>query len=175
MAQRAKTVTLRLAMKTLMRSDQTGYTLIEILIVIAIISIVAAVATLSIHFNHKKQMESLAHHLVSLILLSEEEAILHPAVLGLAFTSHTYQVYRYEEKNHSWQPLTNKVFRAETLPDKVQITLTIQDKIIPANGKPQLIISSSGDLPAFTIDIGDFDETPLYQVNGEENGNVYAK
>jgi general secretion pathway protein H len=158
-----------------MRNSSNGYTLLEVLIVILIISIVATVASMTIHFNKNKQMETLAHEIANLITLAEEEAIARPAVLGLAFTSHQFQFFIYQENNHAWQPLTNKVFRARTIPNDVQMTLTIHNTIIPNEGKPALIISTSGDIPAFTISIGKTEQKPLYQVVGEANGKVYAK
>ena len=158
-----------------MQMRNKGFTLIEILIVIVIISIVASVATLTIHFNRNKQMETLANQLVDLINLAEEEAILRPAVLGLALTANSFQIYSYQEKDHAWEPLKNHVFRAREIPDHMQIVLKIHNKIIPANGIPQLIISQSGDIPAFILSIGQAKQPPLYQVIGEESGNVYAK
>lgn len=157
------------------KSRHKGFTLIEILIVIAIISIVASVATLTIHFNQSKQMEGIAQNLKNLITLAEEEAILRPAILGLAFSENHFQVYKYQENTKTWQSLPNKVFQKHNIPDKTHITLKIHNKEIPANGIPQLIISSNGDIPAFTISIAKNGESPSYEVIGEESGNVYVK
>lgn len=156
-------------------AGMSGFTLIEVLIVIVIISIVSGVATLTIHFNHNKQLETFAHTLSNQIILAEEEAILRPAVLGLGFSANTVQFYQYKEKDHTWQPLNNKLFNAKNIPEKTEITLKIDNKTTPADGKPKIIISSSGDIPAFVISIGNPGDKPLYQVIGEANGNVYAK
>jgi general secretion pathway protein H len=152
-----------------------GFTLIEILIVIVIISVISTVAMLSIHFNRNKQLETLANTLANLITLAEEEAMLRPAVLGLVFTPHSYQFYIYQENNHTWQPLPNRVFRATAIPDDTQITLKIHGQNIPTDGQHQLIISTSGDIPDFTISIGKSDQAPLYQVIGKESGDVHVK
>lgn len=157
------------------RGGMNGFTLMEILIVIVIISIVASVATLTIHFNQNKQMESLAHQLVNQISLAQEEAMLRPIVLGIAINRNSIQFYSYNEQNSTWQLEKHNYFRVRSIPDNTVIHLKINDKSIPEDGKPHLIISSNGEIPSFIIAIGKPDEEPLYQVIGEENGNVYAK
>jgi general secretion pathway protein H len=158
----------------LMQSKTAGFTLVEVLIVIVIISIVASITMLSIHFNHNKQIESLAQNIAGLITLAEEEAMLRPCVLGLAFTTDHYQLYSYDENNHHWQPLSSHIFNAQPIPKDTQITLKIHDKIISAEGKPYLIISPSGDIPAFTILIGKLNQEPLYQIIGKESGETHV-
>ncbi len=157
-----------------MQSKTAGFTLIEVLIVIVIISIVASITMLSIHFNRNKQIESLAQNIAGLITLAEEEAMLRPGVLGLAFTTDHYQLYSYDENNHRWQSLSSHIFNAQPIPEDTQITLKIHDKIIPAEGKPYLIISPSGDIPAFTILIGKLNQEPLYQIIGKESGETHV-
>lgn len=153
----------------------SGFTLIEILVVIVIISIVSSVATLTIHFNRNKQLETLAHQLRNAINLAEEEALLRPAILGMAFTKQHWQFYQYQEKTHQWLALSNKTLRSTSIPEYAQISVKIQGKLIPLDGKPRLIISSNGDIPAFIIALSKQNEDPLYEVIGEEGGNVYAK
>lgn len=157
------------------RGELKGFTLIEVLIVIVIISIVTSVATLTIHFNRNKQLESFAHTLANQITLAEQEAMLRPAILGLALNTKSIQFFIFRDKDHSWQPIDNKVFHPRNIPEKTQVTLSIDNQSTPADGKPRLIITSSGEIPAFTISIGVQDEKPLYRVIGETNGNVYVK
>lgn len=152
-----------------------GYTLIEILIVIVIISIVASVATLTIHFNRNKQIEAFANQLTDLISLAENDAMLRDTVFGVAITPKAVQFFEWDEKNHAWQASTEKVFRDKNLLDEMQVALTIHQDTIPLDGKPHLIISPSGDLPAFTLALGNKNQAPLYEVIGEENGRVHAQ
>jgi general secretion pathway protein H len=77
------------------RRDFSGFTLIEILIVIVIISIVGGAALLTISNNKNKQLQTAAHQLAATLLVAEEEAMLRPATLGLAFTPSTFQFYQY--------------------------------------------------------------------------------
>lgn len=157
------------------QQNNNGFTLIEILIVMIIISIVAGIAMITIHTNQRKQSETLAHLLVNTIQLAEQEAMLRPATLGLAFTPKNFQFYIIEhdkEKNiDKWQPLS-KPLGSYKIPDDTKITLNIHDETVPANGEPKLIITPSNDLTPFVILIGKQGQTPYYQITGKANGEV---
>jgi general secretion pathway protein H len=153
-----------------------GFTLIEILIVIVIISIASSMAVLTISHNQKKQIETLTNSLTRLIVLAEEEAMLRPATLGLAFTPGRFQFFQYQDhrtKNQSrWLALTDKLFGPHDLPKNIQITLKVQNKEASLNGKPQIIFSMSGDITPFRIFIGKQDAPPDYIITGFANGAV---
>lgn len=157
-----------------------GYTLIEILIVMLIISIVGASAVLSISVNQTTRFKNLAHEITNLLTLGEEQALLQAAVYGLAFTDKSFQFYQFDAnaKDHPWQPLTDKVLGLHTIPDGVQITVKVRDKIMhlaknpQAPQQPQLIISTSGDIIPFTILIGQTDKPPRFQIIGNANGSI---
>ncbi len=152
-----------------------GFTLIEILIVIVIISIVSSIAMLTIHFNYNKQLETFTQNLARLITLSEEEALVRSTTIGLAFTSHTFQFYEYNENTHTWQNLTHKIFQPHPILANTQLQLILNNKTMPADGKPHLIISSNGDTSAFVIEAGKPAEKPLYSIIGNEAGEIHVK
>jgi general secretion pathway protein H len=151
-------------------------TLIEILIVMVIISIVAGVAVVTITQNQHRDFTLLAKQLANTVALAEEEAMLKPATLGLAFTPDTFQFYRFERdpktKKNSWQPIEAGPLKLKHLPPKTTLTIKVLDKTIPKDGKPHIIISSGGDLVPFTILIGKTADNPYYQITGNANGEV---
>lgn len=160
-------------------NTKQGFTLIEILIVIVIISIVSGIAALTLSRNQQKQYEYLANNLAHIITLAEEEAMLRPATLGLAFTSHSFQFFEYHNKADKnaihWQPLTDSIFGLHHISKNIEIILFVQNKKIDLNGKPQVIISTSGDIAPFTIWLGRKDQPPSYEVIGYPNGNVISR
>ena len=88
-----------------------GFTLIEILIVIVIISITAGVAVMTLSMNQHKKFELVSQRMVNLILLAEEEAMLRSVILGFTVSAHSFQFYEYQHdaqsnENH-WQAVTN--------------------------------------------------------------------
>lgn len=151
-----------------------GFTLIEILIVLLIISIVASVASLSIHFNRKKQMEMLATQIAHVIQLAQNDSLLRSQVLGIALTNHSLKFFNYDEKNQKWILTPEKVFHEKIFSDGLMMTLKIQHKTIPIDAEPHLIISANGDFPNFEMDVGEKNQPATYKVIGKESGEVYV-
>ncbi|HSW70248.1 MAG TPA: type II secretion system minor pseudopilin GspH [Gammaproteobacteria bacterium] len=156
-----------------------GFTLIELLIVMIIISITASIAVITISANPRKQYETFATELTNTILLAEQEAMLRPATLGLGFTSHSYQFYIREQNPEThetiWSPLSQTGFKEHKFPSNMQLTLKINNEIVPPNAEPALIIPPSNDLTPFVILIGKYQEKPYYQIIGKANGEVSSE
>lgn len=146
-----------------------GFTLIEILIVMVIISIVAGVAVLTITTNKNKNIEDFTKQLVNTITLSEQEAMLRPATLGIAFTPDSFQFFQFDKK---WILLTDKIYQKHNFPPDMTLTLKVQNKAAPLDGKPYLIISSNGDVSPFVILIGKHNQAPMYIITGDTSGNI---
>lgn len=163
---------------TLGLQKQLGFTLIEVLVVMLIISIVGAATLLTISHNQNSRLENFSRQLTSLITLAEEEAMLEPAVLGLQFTNDTLQFFRYQEadakQNAAWQPVTNSVLGSRRLPKNAQLILKVNGEQFSAEKtkEPPIIISTNGDLTPFVILIGEKNSAPRYQVTGAEDGSV---
>jgi prepilin-type N-terminal cleavage/methylation domain-containing protein len=161
--------------------SKRGYTLIEILIVILIISIVGVASLLSISSNKNTRLQNFSKELTNLISLAEQQAMLQPAVLGLVFTKDSLQFYRYKEatdatKKSSWEPLDNEsVLGKHALPKNISIALIIADKVIPPSPTPRLIITASGGLTPFVILIGEKNSPPRFQVIGSDDGSVTSQ
>jgi general secretion pathway protein H len=160
------------------KARPSGYTLIEILIVMLIISIVGGVTMLSISINQTTRFKNIANQITRLLTLAEEQALVEANVYGLAFTANSYQFYQFNanSKDQPWQPLTDKVMGLHTIPDGVQITVKVRDKIMQLTKsqptQPQLIIATSGDIIPFNILIGKVDQPPRFQVIGHANGSI---
>lgn len=152
-----------------------GFTLIELLIVIIIISIISSVAVISIHTNQKKAYESLANQLANSLRLAEEEAMLNSTTIGLALSKDSYQYFEYQEEKKSWRILPDAALKKHAIPSNIQIVLKMQNKVLELNGKPQIIISASGDMSPFILSIGKIDAAPTYRVIGKANGEVRSE
>ena len=162
------------------KNQSIGYTLIEILIVIFIVSIVTTVALLAIGRNENKRLESFANDLTQLISLAEEEAMLQPAVLGLIVNGQALQFVQLrtdeEKKKNSWVLTQNKILAKQNIPDGIQIDLNIgNDRIALSEDEtqtPQIIISTNGEITPFAIYVSQKNKKPRYVVRGEVDGSV---
>jgi general secretion pathway protein H len=149
--------------------EHKGFTLMELLIVIVIISIVSSVALMTLSYNSTKNIESFAHQLMQVVTLAEHEAMLRPATLGVAFTKNSYQFYDYDLSS-KWQLLHDNDLKKYSIPQNIQITLQINHEEVALNGKPVVIISQSSDITPFVILLSERGKSPCYQVIGNANG-----
>lgn len=153
-----------------------GFTLIEILIVLLIISIVMGMAVMSIHTNQNKRAEMLADQLVNVIRLAEQEAMLRPATLGLGLTENTYTFYRYQPdpdpKQPHWIAISAGPLSRHVFSSSLAITVNINGQTVALDNEPHIMISPNGDITPFILRIGKINSPPHYQVTGQENGDI---
>jgi type II secretion system protein H len=158
-----------------------GFTLIEVLIVMLIVSIVGAVGILSISRNQMSRYQNLAKQITSMLSLAEEESLLQSTVLGLGFSPHSFQFYQFADKtkaeHNPWGTPIDTILGSRRIPDDIQITVKLRNREVPLiadaqNPKPQIIISTSGDIVPFNILIGKAGSKPRYQIIGHANGSL---
>ena len=151
-----------------------GFTLIEILIVMVIISVVSGLAVLTITNNQHKQLEESAKKLKSLIVLAEQQAMLQPTTIGIGFTETSYQFFE-AKPDHTWRSMNNAMLGSQSLPEGARFFLKIRDKASPLNGKPVIVITASGDITSFLVLIAKKGRAPLYQVKSDGSGKVVSE
>lgn|SRR3990167_741781 len=158
--------------------SKNGYTLIEILIVMVIVSIVTGVAMLTIGRSENKKLETVASELTQMISLAEEQAMLQPAVLGLAIAPQSYRFFRLKTdestQKNSWVLLQDYILNRQMVPQDIELRL-MSDGQKQSDQKPAIIISTNGDMTPFTIYISKRNEKPKYIVRGDTDGNVTSE
>lgn len=166
--------------------SSSGFTLIEILVVIFIMSIVTSVALFSISRNENRQIESFAKELVQTVTLAQEQAMLQPSVLGLSIEREAYQfaAYRLAEnkKKNSWSPLKDNLLGMHDIPGSIALTIEVggqkmaqEEKDDDAAHVPQIVISTNGDITPFTIYVGKKGKSPRYIIRGDVDGTITSK
>lgn len=157
---------------------QKGFTLVEILVVIVIISIVASFAVLTIHFNPNKRLENFSKQLVNTFLLAEQEALVRSTTLAFVLHKNTYEFYEYAPPKNPdkspWRTFGNNILGPHAIPGGVQLTLKIEDKTVPS-GSTKLILAPSGELTPFTLYISKTGAAPRYKVTGSLNGDIKSE
>jgi len=173
-------------MKSRAPGSAPGYTLIEILIVMFIISIVTSIALLSIGKNQNKQLESFANEFSQMVTLAEEQAMLQPSILGLSVRADAFEFSAFHpgvgEKKPAWIAVEERVLGKRRIPDDIQVGIEAGGNKTAASGEddaassvPQIIISTNGDLTPFTVYVGRKGEKPRYMIKGDADGNVTNK
>ena len=111
------------------RSAMSGFTLIEILIVMLIVGIIMGLAVLSINLNQSSILEDEIGRIRSLTMMAGEEAILQGEEMAVQIHSNGYQFLRLLQTADAWQwaPVTeDRLFRPRCFPPGVAINLEIE-------------------------------------------------
>ena len=151
---------------------QRGFTLIEIIVVILIISVAITVATISIGNPQVKRMKQNSERVASLIQLVKEQAIFNSQDYALSIWGSGYAFYTLDEAG--WSAVNDdRIFRARNLPDGLEFNLHLDGvKVVlerEDKKKPQIFITSDGEISPFQLDITDLEEW-TYQISFDELG-----
>jgi general secretion pathway protein H len=170
----------------LKRKSLSGYTLIEILIVLLIISIVSGVVLITVRGQSQENVKTFQNDMVQILVFAKEQAILQPATLMIDFEQHSYQFFRYQagimgEKSH-WVPLEGSILRSKSIPDNIAISvqllqkkLDLQDQDDEQNVHTRIVFSSNGNITPFKMYVGQQGKKFQYLITGDEDGNVMSK
>lgn len=152
---------------------QTGFTLFEVIVVVAIISFALTIATISIGNPQVKRMKQHSERVASLIQLVKEQAIFNSRDYAVSIWQSGYAFYTLDQAG--WLLVSDdRIFRTRELPDGlelalhldgVKVTLEREDK-----KKPQIFITSDGEISPFQLDVTDSQEW-TYQINFDEVGD----
>lgn len=150
----------------------TGFTLIEVVVVVVIISTVIAMATISIGDPQAKRIKQQSERVTALISLAKEQAIFNSQDYAFSVWYSGYAFYFLAEEG--WIEVEgDRMFRSRDLPeglsfnlhlDGIQVNLEREDK-----KKPQIYITSDGEVSPFQLDITDRDDV-LYEITFDELG-----
>lgn len=153
----------------MIHSKNTGFTLIEVLIVIVIIGIITAIATLSFsQFGRAHREKIVLDQFVTAFHAAEQQAIFTPETLKLSITSkgYTYLVYRHDSTGEmSWVPLNQPGFsRPKAFSGIFEVNLMSQIAEAP------LLLSPSSDVTPFILQLkGNVQE---YTITVRNNGSI---
>lgn len=114
-----------------------GFTLLELLVVLIIISIIFTFSVLSIRGSSPEELiHKEARRLNQLTQLAMEEAVLKNTEYGLEFSSTGYQFLLYT--GEQWQTLdSDRQFRKRLLPQDMEIELSVEEVNIITENESQ--------------------------------------
>lgn len=158
-----------------------GFTLIEILVVVLIISIVSAIAVFALRDTRGDTLiKEEAQRIATLLQLASEEAAMQGRDLGVRFRPESYDFLLYEPDLQNWVTLDyDRLLRERQVPDGIFLTLKLddldvelpqaeEDKLEP----PQVLILSSGETTPFELVIESDNSDYVYYLTGKPLGGV---
>jgi general secretion pathway protein H len=171
-----------------MRAKSTGFTLLELLLTLFIVSVMATLAVVGFQENPQQVLNREAKRLIMLLEASSEEAIMQGQELALSFDAQGYQFLGFDVEALAWAELTEKPFVAHQLPEKMQLFFSLDgdemdpDKVakiqqlsaINANNTavPMLLLLSSGETSAYTIELQHDKAENSVHIKGDGMGSI---
>lgn len=136
-----------------MFQDQRGFTLLELLLVIALIGIGSAVVVYSLGPNSSKQhSQQLVWQMTEQLRLASDKAVLSQQPVGLKLTPDSYQFFRYDQKQ--WKPLQERFAPVHAA---LQLSLWLDGKEVdlnpPKTKKSRLSKLAAPEGQAFSMDL----------------------
>jgi general secretion pathway protein H len=152
-----------------MQNSENGFTLIEILVVLLIISITMGFALLAFgDFGEKRRVIVFSEQFANQIKLIQQQAILEHSTFGIQLQEHGYQVVRFHPPNQ-WKPVHhNHLFQHRCFPEN----LTIHWQKQALNPAALIIVYPSGDMTSFKLDFGTTKQPVIKTIFGQTNGDI---
>lgn len=150
----------------MLRRNTKGFTLIEILVVLLIVSVMAGVAVINLpSFTQSSDFDEEAKRLHVLLQLARDEALSQSSELGFRLDRDRtgqltgYSFYIYDDLNQSWESFDRLPFKPRKLEDGIELQLIIEgdaDRFRlddEAEDLPPLMLLSSGETTPFELTI----------------------
>lgn len=184
------------------RFTQAGFTLLEVLIALAIATLMLSVATIAFGDDELARLENKSRQLYGLLQIAQEESIIRGVEIGVVVEPQRYSFMIYN--GDKWQPLEDhRLLREITFeePLKAYVNVEGQESLLKnaqaqeesssgRDGKesaseeesdepkkpldsPQIFMLSSGEMNEFVMTIGlDRDEPVFYRITGNYVGEI---
>jgi general secretion pathway protein H len=163
---------------------QAGFTLLELLVVVAIIGLLAQAVTLSLGtLGNDREIEQETRRLGSVIDLLHEEALMQSRDYGLMLTETGYRFYAFDYATAQWfVPPGDRLLEPHRLPPQLSLTLELDGRNVPLlpdfeaqdieNPEPQVMVLASGEVTPFTVEMTRRGSEGRFELTAKLDGTV---
>jgi general secretion pathway protein H len=167
----------------------TGFTLIEILVVIVILGVVIAVATVSVGvLGRDREVEDQARRLWAVMTQGREEAELQGRDLGLFLDDTSYEFMTFDPKRSGWAVVEDDDLLARReLPEGVQMRLWLESREVvlkqtraPTEDElkkraPQIVMLASGEVMPYRLEIAREGTDTSWRVQSQPDNTIVVE
>jgi general secretion pathway protein H len=152
----------------------SGFTLLEILVVVLIIGVILTFATLAVRDNPEQRLQTEGQRFAALLRLAAQEAVLQSREIAIVFERNGYHFLVLE--NGEWTQHDDDVFRPRTLPGDMEFNLVIEGEQLEFGSQrrqdPRIYLLSGGEMTPFELDLRYHDRSAVYRIRGDIGGRL---
>ena len=145
------------------RASANGFTLIEILVVLIVVGLLAALAVMNLGGgSQQRELENHVRETFLLMQTASEQAVLNNIELGLLLEQDSYRFVILDERANEWTDPADRMFRERSYPEWLVATEYIESDTPRLASeedalRPDIVFFSSGETTPFELEftIGD--------------------
>jgi general secretion pathway protein H len=121
------------------KCQRGGFTLIEMLVVIVIIGVMAAAATLSMGIlGRDNSVEEQSRRFWAVLRQAREESELQGLDIGVAVTPTQYEFQRFDSRTNLWTPIEqDKLYAPRELPEGLRFRMWLDEREVVLKPRPE--------------------------------------
>jgi general secretion pathway protein H len=155
----------------------SGFTLLEVLVVVVIIGILTSMAVISVHVlggDHEMQQE--AERLQAILLQTREDAVMQSRDIGMRLDETGYEFLQYDGRTGTWVAIENDpLLRPRNLPDGLRLGLRLEPMQAATDRdpiSPQIVLQAAGEIVPFDLLLSRDGTDQRRRVSGTLEGKI---